>query len=62
MPTISEFYGILIKMYFDDHAPAHFHAFYGEHEALIDIRSLEMIRHLQINPILLNRLFRFWAQ
>jgi hypothetical protein len=26
MPTISSFYGILILMFWDDHAPPHFHA------------------------------------
>jgi hypothetical protein len=30
MPTISSFYGILIRMYYSDHAPPHFHARYGE--------------------------------
>jgi len=25
MPTISEFFGILILMYYNDHAPPHFH-------------------------------------
>ena len=30
MPTISMFYGILIRMYFNDHAPAHFHVQYAE--------------------------------
>jgi len=35
MPTISIFYGILIKMYFDDHAPPHFYAEYGEFELVI---------------------------
>lgn len=44
MPTISAFYGILIRMYFDDHAPPHFHAVYGEFEAVIDIRALSIIR------------------
>ncbi|RDS84715.1 DUF4160 domain-containing protein [Dyella monticola] len=43
MPIISSFYGILIRMYFADHAPPHFHAVYGESEALIDIRTLEVI-------------------
>jgi hypothetical protein len=37
MPTISVFYGILIKMFFNDHAPAHFHAEYAEFKAIIDI-------------------------
>jgi Domain of unknown function (DUF4160) len=31
MPTISMFYGILIKMFFDDHAPPHFHAEYRDY-------------------------------
>ena len=26
MPELSRFYGIVIKMYFDEHPPAHFHA------------------------------------
>ena len=43
MPTISMFYGILIQMFWRDHAPPHFHALYSEHEALIDIRTLEVI-------------------
>jgi hypothetical protein len=43
MPTISEFYGIVIRMYFMDHAPPHFHAVYGGSEAVIDIRTLEII-------------------
>jgi len=44
MPTISRFYGILIQMYFGDHAPPHFHALYAEFEALIAIETLEVIR------------------
>ena len=37
MPIISSFYGILIRMYFADHAPPHFHAAYQGHEALVRI-------------------------
>lgn len=40
MPTISTFYGILIQMFWNDHAPPHFHALYAEHEVLIDIHTL----------------------
>jgi len=40
MPEISRFFGIVIKMFFDDHNPPHFHAEYGGELALIDIRSL----------------------
>lgn len=40
MPTISAFYGILIQMFFKDHAPPHFHVKYGEFKAVIDINTL----------------------
>jgi Domain of unknown function (DUF4160) len=43
MPTISTFYGILIQMFWKDHAPPHFHALYAEDEALIDIGTLDVI-------------------
>ncbi len=39
MPRISEFYGIVINLYWRDHNPPHFHAEYGEHEALMLITS-----------------------
>lgn len=44
MPLISRFFGILIYMYFDDHAPPHFHAEYGEYEELIEIMTLNVYR------------------
>ena len=44
MPTISSFYGILIQMFFDDHAPPHFHVKYGEFKAVVDIQNLSVIR------------------
>jgi len=43
MPTICVFYGIVIQMFWNEHAPPHFHALYGEHEALVDIRRLEVM-------------------
>ncbi|MEJ2536887.1 MAG: DUF4160 domain-containing protein [Calditrichia bacterium] len=43
MPEISRFYGIIIKMYFDDHNPPHFHAIYGELETIININTLGII-------------------
>jgi len=42
MPEISRFLGIVIKMFFEDHHPPHFHAEYGESEALIDISSMSV--------------------
>ena len=44
MPTISIFYGIIIQMFYDDHNPPHFHAKYGEDEALIDIHQLLLVK------------------
>lgn len=44
MPTISEFFGILILMYYGDHAPPHFHARYGDFEALIRISPIEVMK------------------
>jgi len=43
MPEICRFFGIVIKMHFGDHLPPHFHAEYGEHQAVIDIRTLVVI-------------------
>jgi hypothetical protein len=39
MPEISRFLGILIAMYYRDHEPAHFHAFYGEHQITVEVAS-----------------------
>jgi hypothetical protein len=60
MPTISRFYGILIQMYFADHAPPHFHARYAEFEVVIDIRTLETLEG-QL-PRRAMELVREWAQ
>jgi hypothetical protein len=39
MPEICRFFGIVIAIYYNDHAPPHFHAKYGEHKAKIDIAT-----------------------
>ena len=43
VPRISAFYGIVIAMYYRDHAPPHFHAVYGEYEATIVIATLSVL-------------------
>ena len=43
MPELCRFYGIIIRMFWADHPPPHFHATYGEHEALIEILTSEII-------------------
>ena len=42
MPVIACFFGIYVRMYFDDHGPPHFHVEYQGHEALVGIASGEV--------------------
>jgi len=39
MPEISRFLGIVVRMYYRDHPPPHFHAEYAEHEIEVEIES-----------------------
>ena len=43
MPEISRFYGIVIRMYHDDHGVPHFHAYYGKDAAVVDLAGLQLI-------------------
>jgi phosphomannomutase len=42
MPELSRFFGIVVKMFWDDHNPPHFHAFYSGDEVLIAIQTLSV--------------------
>jgi hypothetical protein len=42
MPGVSQFLGIVIYMYFNDHYPPHFHAEYGGDEAVYEIDTLRV--------------------
>jgi len=44
MPSISRFFGVVIYLYFNDHLPPHFHAEYGEFEAVYTIDTLDILR------------------
>ena len=44
MPRISEFFGIVIRMYYNDHSPPHFHAEYAEDEAVYEIETIQVLR------------------
>ena len=46
MPTISVFFGIIIRMYFSpgEHPPPHFHVYYHEYKASVDIRTCEIVQ------------------
>lgn len=39
MPEISRFFGIIIRMFFDEHNPPHIHAEYQGHKAVFDLRG-----------------------
>ena len=43
MPEIARFYGIVIRMYYGDHDPAHFHACYNRYEAKFSIDDLRVL-------------------
>ena len=43
MPEISRFYGIVIKMFHNDHQPPHFHAEYGGGQMVVAIETLAII-------------------
>ena len=60
MPVVSRFYGIVIKLYFREHGVPHFHALYGEHNAVFAIDTLEMIEGDLPNRA--RRLVTEWAQ
>lgn len=44
MPIISRFYGILIRMFYNEHVPPHFHVEYAEYKAEIGIETLEILK------------------
>ena len=43
MSELSRFYGLIIRMYYDDHPPPHFHVQYGEYQAKITIDTLAVL-------------------
>jgi len=44
MPLVCEFNGIKIYMYWNDHAPPHFHAEYGDNHILVDVRATVVLQ------------------
>ncbi|MBR1540515.1 MAG: DUF4160 domain-containing protein [Clostridia bacterium] len=60
MPILSNFYGILIKMYFQqaEHNPPHIHAIYGEYMGAIDIRTGEILEGDL--PVRAHKLVKEW--
>ncbi len=61
MPEISRFFGIIIRMYFQDYNPPHFHAEYGEYKAEYDIQTLQIINgtmHRRAHALVLEWAFQ----
>jgi hypothetical protein len=59
MPELSRFYGIIIRMYYDDHAPPHFHAAYGGHDLEVTINPISI--RSGTGPMRVRSLVLEWA-
>lgn len=59
MPTISRFYGMTIKMFYNDHSPPHFHVKYGDDEAVVGISPIALL-HGSV-PVRARSLVMEWA-
>jgi hypothetical protein len=60
MPELCRFYGIIIRMFWEDHPPPHFHASYGNNEALVNILTAEIIAGSL--PLGARSLVRQWTE
>lgn len=43
VPELARFFGVVISMHYNDHAPPHFHARYGADRATIEIRRASVL-------------------
>lgn len=62
MPTLSMFFGIIIRMYMgkSEHQPPHFHVYYQDSKALVNINTLAVIEGNL--PVKQTRLVLAWAE
>lgn len=60
MPIISMFFGIVIKMFYREHNPPHFHAYYQGFEAIFDINSGKLMEGTF--PVKAKSLVSEWAK
>ncbi len=62
MPTISLFFGIIIRLYTgkSEHNPPHFHAYYQDNKAIFDINNCTMIEG--DFPVKQKKLVEAWAE
>jgi len=60
MPEISRFFGMVVAMYYNDHAPPHFHVRYGKQKALMGLNPVELLEG-KLSPKARTLVFE-WAQ
>ena len=60
MPIISAFFGIVIRMFYKEHEPAHFHAEHQGQQGKFDLNGEMMIGNIRSGTAL--RLIREWAR
>lgn len=58
MPTISMFFGIIIRMFFDDHNPPHFHAIYQGKRAVFSLDGKKLSGEM---PEKQSKIIEVWA-
>lgn len=58
MPEVSRFFGIIVRMYFDDHDPPHVHVEHQGHKAVFDFRGNVLKGDLRSRTA--TRLLRDW--
>lgn len=59
MPIISTFFGIVVRMFYQEHEPAHFHAEYQGQHAKFSFEGQLIVGNLESGTAL--RLIREWA-
>lgn len=59
MPIVSMFFGIIIRMFFNEHNPPHFHAEYQGNKAVFDFRG-NIVRG-DLRSVTATRLVREWV-
>ncbi len=60
MPAISIFFGIIIRMFYNEHEPAHFHAEYQGQRAKFDFTGRMIVGNIGSKTA--RRLIKQWAQ
>ena len=58
MPEISRFFGIIIRMFFDEHNPPHIHVEFQGHKAVFDLCG--NMTHGNLSSRTATRLVREW--